>query len=214
MLRWFQAVMPREDRFFDLFNRHAHTLVDGAEALNALLNGSITVAEGCRKVMEFENQADTITRDVLSLTRRSFITPFDRIDIKELITALDDSIDQMQKTAKTALLFEVTNFEPSMGWMGATIISAARLTVDAVALLGSMRQQAPHLNVITEEIIRLEETADELHDQGIKALYAKYRNGNAMDYIVGTELYDHVERVMDRFEDVANCISGIVIEQS
>jgi predicted phosphate transport protein (TIGR00153 family) len=206
--------MPREDRFFDLFNRHAHTLVDGAEALNALLNGSITVAEGCRKVMEFENQADTITRDVLSLTRRSFITPFDRIDIKELITALDDSIDQMQKTAKTALLFEVTNFEPSMGWMGATIISAARLTVDAVALLGSMRQQAPHLNVITEEIIRLEETADELHDQGIKALYAKYRNGNAMDYIVGTELYDHVERVMDRFEDVANCISGIVIEQS
>jgi predicted phosphate transport protein (TIGR00153 family) len=214
MLRWFQAVMPREDRFFDLFNRHARTLVDGAEALNALLNSSISVAEGCRKVMEFENQADIITRDVLSLTRRSFITPFDRIDIKELITALDDSIDQMQKTAKAALLFEVTKFEPSMGWMGTTIISAARLTVDAVALLGSMRQQASNLNVITEEIIRLEETADELHDQGIKALYAKYRNGNAMDYIVGTELYDHLERVMDRFEDVANCISGIVIEQS
>src|SRR6185437_7194386 len=78
--------------------------------------------------------------------------------------------------------------------------------VDAVALLGSMRQQAVRLNAITEEIIRLEESADGLHDLGIKELYVKYRAGNAMDFIVGTEIYDHLERVMDRFEDVANCL--------
>jgi uncharacterized protein Yka (UPF0111/DUF47 family) len=77
-----------------------------------------------------------------------------------------------------------------------------------------MRQQSVRLNTITEEIIRLEENADGLHDLGIKELYGKYRSGNAMDYIVGTEIYDHLERVMDRFEDVANCISGIAIEQA
>ena len=65
-----------------------------------------------------------------------------------------------------------------------------------------------------EEIIRLEEGADGLHIQGIKALFLKHRNGNVMDFIVGNEIYDHLERVMDRFEDVANCISGIVIEQA
>jgi uncharacterized protein Yka (UPF0111/DUF47 family) len=70
------------------------------------------------------------------------------------------------------------------------------------------------LNGITEEIIRLEEGADELHNLGIKALYIKHRSGNAMAFIVGTEVYDHLEKVMDRFEDVANCISGIVIEQA
>lgn len=213
MLRWFQALMPREDRFFGLFDRHAATLVDGSEALKSLLDASASVPDASRRVMEFENQADTITRDVLTLTRRSFITPFDRSDIKELITALDDAIDQMQKTAKAIVLFEVAIFEPEMAQMGGIIVQAAKLTVDAVALLGSMRQQSARLNALTEEIIRLEENADGLHDLDIKSLYTKYRGGNAMDYIVGTEIYDHLERVMDRFEDVANCISGIAIEQ-
>lgn len=214
MLRWFQALMPREDRFFGLFNQHALTLVDGSGALAELLHARASVPDASRKVMDFENQADVITRDVLTLTRRSFITPFDRSDIKELITALDDAIDQMQKTAKAIVLFEVSGFEPHMAQMGDIIVDAAKLTVDAVALLGSMRQQAVRLNAITEEIIRLEESADGLHDLGIKELYVKYRAGNAMDFIVGTEIYDHLERVMDRFEDVANCISGIAIEQA
>ena len=214
MLRWFQALMPREDRFFGLFNQHALTLVDGSRALAELLHARASVPDASRRVMDFENQADVITRDVLTLTRRSFITPFDRSDIKELITALDDAIDQMQKTAKAIVLFEVSGFEPHMAQMGDIIVDAAKLTVDAVALLGSMRQQAARLNAITEEIIRLEESADGLHDLGIKELYVKYRAGNAMDFIVGTEIYDHLERVMDRFEDVANCISGIAIEQA
>jgi len=214
MLRWFQALMPREDRFFDLFNQHALTLVAGSSALAELLHARAAVPDASRKVMDFENQADVITRDVLTLTRRSFITPFDRSDIKELITALDDAIDQMQKTAKAIVLFEVSGFEPQMAQMGDIIVEAAMLTVDAVALLGSMRQQAVRLNAITEEIIRMEESADGLHDLGIKALYIKYRTSNAMDYIVGAEIYDHLERVMDRFEDVANCISGIAIEQA
>ncbi len=214
MLRWFQALMPREDRFFDLFNQHALTLVAGSSALAELLHARASVSDASRKVMDFENQADVVTRDVLTLTRRSFITPFDRSDIKELITALDDAIDQMQKTAKAIVLFEVSAFEPQMAQMGDIAVEAAKLTVDAVALLGSMRQQSVRLNAITEEIIRLEESADGLHDLGIKALYVKYRAGNAMDYIVGTEIYDHLERVMDRFEDVANCISGIAIEQA
>ena len=214
MPMWFQALMPKEDRFFDLFNQHARTIVDGSEALNTLLHGGATVPEACRKVMDFENHADTITRDILILTRRSFITPFDRSDIKQLITSLDDSIDQMQKTAKTIWLFEVGTFEPQMAEMGDIIVQAAKLTVDAVALLGSFRRQASRLNGITEEIIRLEEVADGLHNSGIKALFLKHRSGNAMDFIVGTEVYDHLEKVMDRFEDVANCISGIVIEQA
>jgi predicted phosphate transport protein (TIGR00153 family) len=206
--------MPKEERFFDHFNRHARTIVQGSEELNALLHGGVAVPDACRKVMDFENQADAITRDVLILTRRSFITPFDRSDIKQLISSLDDAIDQMQKTARTILLFEVWEFEPQMAELGDIIVQAAKLTVDAVALLGAHRQQASRLNGITEEIIRLEEGADGLHIGGIKALFIKYRSGNAMDFIVGNEIYDHLEKVMDRFEDVANCISGIVIEQA
>ena len=67
-------------------------------------------------------------------------------------------------------------------------------------------------STLTEQIVRLEERADELNDKGIKALYLATRNGNPMDFIIGTEIYDHLEKVVDRFEDVANRISGIVIE--
>jgi predicted phosphate transport protein (TIGR00153 family) len=213
MLRWFQALMPREDRFFDLYNRHAETLVQGAEALRELLKGGPGVAEAARKILVFEAQADTIARDVLLLVRRTFITPFDRSDIKDLINTLDDTIDQMQKTAKAVLLFEVDTLEPEMAEMGERIVQAAQLTVKAVKLLGSLRENAAGLNTITEEIVRLEDDTDTLNDNGIKALFKRHRDGNAMSYIVGTEIYNHLERVMDRFEDVAHRISGIVIEQ-
>ncbi len=213
MLRWFQALMPREDRFFDLYNRHAETLVQGAQALRELLKGGPGVTEAARKIVTFEAQADTIARDVLLLVRRTFITPFDRGDIKDLINNLDDTIDQMQKTAKAVLLFEVDTLEPEMAEMGDRILQAAQLTVEAVSLLGSLRENSVRLNAITEKIIRLEDDTDTLNDNGIKALFRRHRNGDVMTYIVGTEIYNHLERVMDRFEDVAHRISGIVIEQ-
>jgi uncharacterized protein len=214
MFSWFQILMPQENRFFDLFNKHAATIVEGSQALRTLLRGEADVKATCRQVFEFENQADILTQEVLLLTRRSFITPFDRGDIKALITSLDDSIDQMKKTAKTILLFEVDKFEPHMAQMGDVIVKAAELTVDAVALLPSLRQKGAKLNELTEAIIRLEESADDLNNQGVKALFLKHRGGDAMDYIVGDDIYNHLERVMDRFEDVANGISGIAIEQS
>src|SRR3954454_22188653 len=213
MLRWFQSLLPREDRFFELYNRHAGILVLGAEALRELLNGGSGVSAAAMQVIALEAQADAVARDVLLLVRRTFITPFDRSDIKDLINTLDDTIDQMQKTAKAVLLFEVEQLEPEMAEMGDRIVQAANLTLEAVGLLSSLRDNAARLNTITEAIIRLEDDADTLNDTGIKALFQKHRNGNAMNYIIGVEIYDHLEKVMDRFEDVANRISGIVIEQ-
>ena len=212
-MRFFQALMPREDRFFALFDRHARTLVEGALALRDLLEGGAAVPQASRRIMAHENEADAIAREVLVSVRRSFITPFDRGDIKDLISQLDDSIDQMQKTAKAITLFEVTSFEPQMRQMADIILRCAELTVEAVGHLSGMRQNAARINAITEEIIRLEDQADELNDSGIKALFLKHRGGNAIDFIVGNEIYDHLEKVVDRFEDVANRISGIVIEQ-
>jgi len=213
VLRFFQALMPREEKFFALFNDHARTLVDGAVALRDLLEGGPGVAEACRRIFAHENQADAIAREVLLGVRRSFITPFDRGDIKELINQLDDSIDQMQKTAKAITLFEVTQFELQMRQMADIILRCAELTVEAVGLLSAMQQNAARINAIAEEITRLEEQADELNDQGIKALYHKHKGGDAMGFIIGNEIYDHLEKVVDRFEDVANKISGILIEQ-
>jgi predicted phosphate transport protein (TIGR00153 family) len=213
VLRFFQALMPREEKFFAQFNDHARTLVEGAVALRDLLEGGAGVAEACRRIAQHEDRADAIARAVLVGLRRTFITPFDRGDMKELINQLDDAIDQMKKTAKAITLFEVESFELHMRQMADIILRCAELTVEAVGLLSSLRNNIARINSIAEEITRLEEQADELNDAGIKALYQRHKDGNAMAFIVGAEIYDHLEKVVDRFEDVANRISGIVIEQ-
>ncbi|MBN9588792.1 MAG: DUF47 domain-containing protein [Alphaproteobacteria bacterium] len=213
MLRYFQALMPREEKFFSLFNCHARILVEGAIALRDLLEGGEGVPAACARIVAYENEADAIAREVLLGVRRSFITPFDRGDIKDLIGLLDDAIDQMQKTAKAITLFEVSQFELSMRQMADIVLRCAELTVEAVGLLGALRENSGRINAIAEEITRLEEHADELNDAGIKALYLRHNGGDAMGFIIGSEIYRHLEKVVDRFEDVANRISGIVIEQ-
>ena len=212
-MRFFQALLPKEEKFFPLFNAHARTVVMGAQALRDLLRGGEGVPDACGRIVAHENEADDIARAVLLSLRRSFITPFDRGDIKDLISLLDDAIDQMQKTAKAINLFEVVQFEPHMQQMADVILRCAELTVEVVGLLGEMRDKSTRINAIAEEITRLEDQADELNDAGIKALFLKHRGGDAMAFIVGNEIYDHLEKVVDRFEDVANRISGIVIEQ-
>ena len=212
MLKWFQALMPREDRFFPMFSRHAATLVAGAEALRDLLNGACSVSDGCDLIVRHEQDADNITAEVLVAVRRSFITPFDRGDIKDLINAMDDSIDQMQKTAKAITIFEVETFQPQMQQIGDLVVRASQLIAEAVDLLGSMKMNAARLNTITEEVIKLEGHSDDLHDQGIKALFRNHGETSPMAFIIGAEIYDHLEKVLDRFEDVANRIGGILIE--
>jgi hypothetical protein len=213
MMRWFRALLPREERFFDLFARHAQTVVKGAEALQDMLRGGDETPVFCQRVNQYENDADNITREVLTAIRRTFITPFDRGDIKNLITAMDDAIDQMQQTAKAVILFEVRTFEPPMREIGTLLVDCANLVVRALPLLQSIGQNVTELNAITEELTKLEGRVDDLHDIGLKELFLKHRNANTMDFIVGNEIYDHLEKVADRFDDVANEISSIVIEQ-
>ena len=210
MLGWFRALMPREERFFELFTRHAQVTLAAAEALQELLNGGDGVMPHCKEIMARENEADEITREVLTALRRTFITPLDRGDIKDLITSMDDAIDQMNKTAKVIRLFEIRSFERPMQEIGEIIVRAASISMEAVPLLRSIGKQSSRLTVLTEDIVRLEENADELHDQGRKELFLKQTNPIA--FMIGTEVYDHLETVVDRFEDVANEINAIVIE--
>src|SRR6201991_4393353 len=212
MLRWFRAFLPREERFFDLFARHAQTVLQGALALQDMLRGGDETAVFCQRVNQFENDADNITREVLTAVRRTFITPFDRGDIKNLITAMDDAIDQMQQTAKAVLLFEVREFEPLMREMGALLVECADLVGRALPLLQSIGHNVSMITAITEELSKLEGRVDDLHDIGLRELFLKHRNANAMDFIVGAEIYDHLEKVDERFDDVDNEISSIMIE--
>ena len=212
-MRWFHALMPKEEQFVELLVRHATTLVHGATALRDLLEGGDSIEHACGEIFRYEDEADQVARETLSAVRQTFITPFDRGDIKQLSGSLDDAIDQMQKTAKAITLYEVTVFQPQMREMADIIVRAAELTSEAMPLLSALRKNAARLNALAEEITKIEEQADQIYDRGIKALFVDSRDSkDPMAYIVGAEIYDHLEKVVDRFEDVANHVSGIVIE--
>src|SRR6476646_6189868 len=202
MLRWFHALMPKEERFFELFAQHSHAVIAGGDA----------ISRNYQTVMDREQDADNVTREVLIAVRRTFITPFDRGNIRDLITSMDNSIDQMQKTAKAIRLFDVTQFTPQMKEMADAVVKCAQLVSEAVPLLSSISSQAAHISDLTAQISQLEGRADELHDVGLRALYQTHVKSNPMAFFVGNEVYDHLEKVVDRFDDVANVMHGIVIE--
>src|SRR5260370_33558575 len=105
MLGWFRALMPKEERFFDLFTRHAQVTLAAAQARRALLKGDDDVLRCCREITRVENEADEITREVMTALRKSLITPLDRGDIKDRIPSRTDSIDQVHRTTKAISYF-------------------------------------------------------------------------------------------------------------
>jgi uncharacterized protein len=212
MLGLFKKLMPKEELFFEMFERHAACLTAGAATLRKLLEGGPEAPAHCQTLMLQEQRADDIALEVLQAIRRSFITPFDRSDIKELIGSMDDAIDQMNKTAKAVLLYNVTSFEPEMRTMGDQIVSSATLTAEAMPLLRAMQKNSTRLNAITQQIIELEDQSDQMQENGLKKLLSAEGRKDPMGFIIGSEIYGHLEKVSDRFEDVANRVSGIVIE--
>jgi len=211
-MNWFQRLLPREDKFFDLFEAHAAILIAGAGSLRKLLDGGSDLARHAQEVVDKENEADRIAAQVMESVRRTFITPFDRSDIQELIQAMDDSIDQMNQTAKTIALFEVREFAPLMREMADLAVEAATITAKAMPLLREIARHASEINAYVAAVKALEERSDTMHDDGLRELFRRHRDGNAMAFVVGSEIYDHLEKVLDRFESVANQVNAIVIE--
>src|SRR4029077_3429700 len=123
----FHHLIPKEERFFELFAQHSHAVVAGALALRAMLEGGDAISTNYQTVMDREHDADDVTREVLIAVRRTFITPFDRANIRDLITSMDNSIDQMQKTAKSVMLFDLNEFTPQMRDMADAIVKCAKL---------------------------------------------------------------------------------------
>jgi uncharacterized protein Yka (UPF0111/DUF47 family)/8-oxo-dGTP pyrophosphatase MutT (NUDIX family) len=214
MLKFIRAIMPKEDRFFDMFERHAQILVAGSDALEKMVAGAEPIPASCQAIETHENAADDVTRDVLVAVRRSFITPFDRSAITALTSAMDTAIDEMWQTAKAITLYEVTEFQPPMAEMGKVASEAAKLVLEAVPLMRNIGRNGARLHEITEAVVHLEGKADGLHDAGLRALIQAGAKKDPMNFIVNREVYRHLERVLDSFEDVADEITGIVIDHA
>ena len=214
MFGWFQRLLPRKTDFFRLFEAHAATLVAAADSLATLSEDGSSTSECLKQIQDHEHQADDITREVLQSVRLTFLTPFDRGAITDLVAAMDDAIDEMLSAARAINLYELTRLQDEMKQMVGLIAEAARLTAGAIPLLRNIGRNGGRMHDLTERLVRLEGEADDVHAAGLKRAFQQYSSSNVVQFIVAREIFKHLERVTDAFEDVANEIDGLVIDHS
>ncbi|MFL6723995.1 MAG: DUF47 family protein [Sphingomicrobium sp.] len=214
MFAWFQRLLPKTGNFFELFEAHSVAITGAADAIARLIQGGPAMHENAREIYEREHDADEIIREVLKTVRQTFLTPFDRSSITALIGSMDDAIDEMQAAASAIELYEMTDFGQEMKDMAAIIVDSARLVAEAMPLLRNVGTNGERLHELTERLVRMEGHADEIHSAGLKAAFQAHRNDFAILFIVKREIFKHLERIVDAFEDVANVIDSIVIEHS
>jgi predicted phosphate transport protein (TIGR00153 family) len=213
MFNWFQRLLPKTGDFFGMFEAHAATLVAAAGALTKLVDGGAPHEEYIAEIHRNEHEADDIIRMVLTTVRRTFLTPFDRCAITSLIAAMDYAIDEMQSTARAVDVYELRAFEPEMREMVVMIAEAAQLTAEAMPLLRDITRNGTRIHEITEKVVELEGDADDAHARGLKRAFQQLSD-RPMQFMVAREIYKHLERITDAFEDVANEIDGIVIDHA
>jgi uncharacterized protein Yka (UPF0111/DUF47 family) len=214
MFGWFQRLLPQTGDFFGMFEAHAATLMAAAEALTLLAEDDSSTKEQLRIIEQREHDADDIIRDVLRSVRRTFLTPFDRGAITSLIVSMDDAIDEMQAAARAIDLYELHHLYDEMKQMVALTKESAALTVEVMPLLRDITRNGARIHELTERLVQLEGVADEIHAVGLKKAFQEFGQTSAIRFIVAREIFKHLERVADAFEDVANEIDGIVIDHA
>jgi hypothetical protein len=213
MFGWFQRLLPRTGNFFEMFEAHAAVILAAADATARMLDHPREL-DHMREIHEREHDADEISRTVLQTVRKTFLTPFDRGAIASLIGAMDDTVDEMHATASAIELYEVETIPQEMKDMVAIIVDAARVTSEAIPLLRDIGRNAGRLHELTERLVRMESHADEIHAAGLKKALREHGASNTLQFVVDREVYKHLERITDAFEDVADEIDGIVIEHA
>jgi uncharacterized protein len=211
-MRFFSALMPRETRFFDLFDRHAALIVEGSDAVVELVThygDTARRAQLIQRIGDVERSADKITHETISVLHATFITPFDRNDIHRLISGMDDVLDLMQDAAESMNLYDIQVLPPASLRMAELLHKCCVKMQTGVALLSSMDNAQRALD-ITQEIDRLESDADKVSRDGISVLFRE--ETDVRQLIKHKTVYEFLENAIDKCQDVANVIESVVVE--
>jgi predicted phosphate transport protein (TIGR00153 family) len=211
----FSRLMPKEGKFFDLFNAHAELVVQGGRQLTVMVaelnQGPENLARHTQAIDEIERRADKITHDTIALLHTTFNTPLDRDEIHSLIVRMDDILDLIQDFAESMYLYDVRKLTPEACHLADLSASCCERVRSAVLLLNNM-DNAKAILKTCEEIDQLESDADRAMRTGITKLFRDQVDTRELIKLKG--IYELLEAVTDRCEDVANIIEGIVLENS
>jgi predicted phosphate transport protein (TIGR00153 family) len=204
-------LLPREGKFFDFFNQHAALASAAAAELQALLSDLSQMELRARAIERNEKQADRITHDTVQLLHKTFITPLDRDEIHQLITGMDDILDLMEDVATCLNLYDVKSVTADAQKLAEICVVCTDKVREAVGLLESMKN-ADRILALCAEIDRLESDADFVFRSALAKLFRE--ETDVRQIVKLKEVYQLLESVTDKCEDVANVIEGIVLENA
>jgi predicted phosphate transport protein (TIGR00153 family) len=203
--------IPREEKFFDLFEESARNLVRGAGLLAELIRKWENIEEKAREISELEHHGDNITHRIIAQLHATFVTPIDREDIAQLAERMDDVMDFIEGAAVAMLIYEVKRPTERAQELADILV---RTTSEVSAALPRLRRRN-QLNKIPEhciEINRLENEADRVVRAALTELF--HDQVDLADVIKWREIYEHMETATDRCEDIANVLEGVMIKRA
>lgn len=207
----FGRLMPTEGKFFEFFIQHGELCVKGSKELVALMTNFDDLEHRVHAIETIEKQADKVTHAALELLHKTFITPLDREDIHLLITRMDDILDLMEDVAQTISLYDIKAITPEAKRLAELCQTCCEKVLASVSLLHNM-DNAREMLSICAEIDRLESDADHVMRAAMSKLFRE--EPDVRNLIKLKAIYELLETVTDRCEDVANIVEGIILENA
>ena len=207
----FGRFMPTEGKFFEIFNEHAKCIVAASEELERLIDNLGEAEVHKQRVQVNEKAADKLTHETIDLLHKTFITPLDRDEIHKLITTMDDILDLMEDVATAISLYDVRAVTSEASQLAHISTACCERVQAAVAMLSDMKQAREILKAC-EDIDRLESDADRVLRSAMSKLFRE--EDDVKTLIKLKAIYELLESITDKCEDVANIIEGIVLENA
>ena len=206
-----RRLLPREEDFFGLFERHVALTVEGAREMQRLVQGGQNVRALAARIKEIEHETDVITHACVERLHTTFITPFDRDDIHRLITRMDDVMDYIESAAVAVMLYELVEMTAPARELADVLVRSTEAVAIAVRGLRTVKQSEGILKACIE-VNRLENEGDEILRNALASLFREARD--PLLVLKWKEVYEALENATDRCEDVANIIEGVVLEHA
>jgi predicted phosphate transport protein (TIGR00153 family) len=202
-------LLPKEERFFDYFDSASEKMIRGIRLLKEMMQDLSNAEEKARQIKEVEHEADRITHETVSRLHKTFITPIDRESIYALITRMDDVLDLIDSTSERVLLYGIkTSTSESMALIG-VLEKAVDQVTKGISGLRDLKNSESILNICIE-INRLENEGDRIFRNALSILFSS--SYDPIEIIKWKDVYETLEEAIDRCEDVANVLEGIVVE--
>ncbi len=201
--------LPRETSFFDFFEEHARLTSEGIREFAALVSEGSNIAAKAKRIKEIEHETDVVTHRCVEALHKTFITPFERDHIYNLITRMDDIMDNVEATAERIVLYDLTVMRAEIADMADVLVRCAAQVELAVHALRNPTRAAPILQICVE-INQLENEGDAILRIALARIFKEEKD--PLTVMKWKEIFEYLESATDRCEDVAQIIEGVVLE--